>query len=85
MAEPSLNPDNSRFTAKVNGVEIEFKQAIVTAIAILEMAKEQGAIPGQPESYVLEGDKGRYSGNDKVDLREDFIFITVPDTPTPVA
>ena len=85
MADTSIKPDKSRFAAKVNGVEIEFKQAIVTAIEILNAAKKHGAIPGQPESYVLEGDKGRYSGSDKVDLREDFIFITVPDTPTPVA
>ena len=73
------------FTLKVNGVEIYTDHESLLAKEILELAKEKGAIPGNPEDYILKGDKGEYKGNDRINLKEDNQFITIPDKPTPVA
>ena len=73
------------FEFKVNGIQIDVKRQKLTAGEILELAKERGAMPGKPEEYELQGDKGRYEFDDLVDLAEDNIFITLPTAPTPVA
>ena len=73
------------FTFKVNGVEIYTDHESLLAKEILELAKEKGAIPGKPDGYILQGDKGKYEGDDRVNLKEDNQFITIPDKPTPVA
>lgn len=73
------------FTLKVNGVEMQMGQEKVVAHDILELAEKEGAIPGKPENYVLEGDKGRYGWDDWVNLSEDSVFITLRDAPTQVA
>ena len=73
------------FTFKVNGVEIHTDHQSLLAKEILELAREKGAIPGKPEDYILQGDKGKYDGDDRVDLKEDYLFIAIPDKPTPVA
>ena len=73
------------YSFKINGVDIPSSSRYLTADAILELAKEKGAIPGDPKDYVLKGAKGDYSGEDQVDLAEDNLFLTVPNTPTPVA
>ena len=73
------------FTFKVNGVEIRTDHPSLLAKEILKLAKEKEAIPGNPEDYILQGDKGIYSGDDSVDLKEDNIFIAIPDTSTEVA
>ena len=73
------------FSFKVNGVEIHTDHQTLLAIEILKLAKEKGAIPGNPEDYILQGDKGKYDGNDPVDLKEDNLFIAVSNKPTPVA
>ncbi len=73
------------FTFKVNGVEIYTDHQSLLAKEILELAKEKGAIPGNPEDYILQGDKGQYKQDDQVDLKEDNIFIAIPNKPTPVA
>ena len=73
------------FTLKVNGIEMQMGQEKVVAHDILELAEKEGAIPGKPENYVLEGDKGRYGWDDWVNLSEDSVFITLRDAPTPVA
>lgn len=79
-------PENKGpYPFKVNGVELEAQSRVLTALEILEIAKKHGAMPGNPDQYLLQGDKGRYQLSDKVDLAEDNIFITVPSTPTPVA
>ena len=52
---------------------------------ILKLAKKAGAMPGNPEEYILQGDKGQYGQDAWVDLLEDNVFITIPSTPTPVA
>ena len=73
------------FTFKVNGVEIPTDHQSLLAKEILELAKEKEAIPGNPEDYILKGDKGTYKGDDRVNLEEDNVFIAIPDKPTPVA
>ena len=73
------------FTLKVNGIEMQTGQEKVVAHDILELAEKEGAIPGKPENYVLEGDKGRYGRDDWVNLSEDSVFITLRDAPTQVA
>ena len=74
-------PSNSRST------EYNSKSKLVTLVAleILKMAAARGAMPGKPEDYALQGDKGRYGSGDTVDLAEDDQFITIPTTPTDVA
>ena len=73
------------FTFKVNGVEIPTDHQFLLAKQILELAKEKDAIPGNPELYILQGDKGQYNPSDRVNLLEDSLFIAIPNTPTQVA
>ncbi len=73
------------FSFKINGVEIHTDHQSLLAKDILELAKEKGAIPGNPEDYILQGDKGKYKGDDRVNLEEDNLFIAIPNKPTPVA
>ena len=73
------------FTFKVNGVEIPNEQESLLAKEILELAKEKGAVPGNPDDYILQGDKGKYSQDDRINLAEDNLFIAIPNKPTPVA
>ena len=73
------------FTFKVNGVEIRTDHQFLLAKQILEFAKEKGAIPGNPEGYILKGEKGQYQGDDRVNLAEDNLFIAIPNKPTPIA
>ena len=72
-------------TFKVNGVEIYTDHESLLAEEILKLAKEKGAIPGNPDEYILQGDKGEYKGDDLVNLKEDNLFIAIPNKPTPVA
>lgn len=73
------------FTIKVNGAEMTMSDERVVAHDILELAEKQGAIPGKPDEYELQGDKGRYGWEDMVNLSEDSVFITLRKGPTPVA
>lgn len=73
------------FTLKVNGIEMQMEHEKVVAHDILELAEKEGAIPGKPENYLLDGDKGRYGWDDPVNLSEDSVFITLRNAPTPVA
>ena len=70
---------------KVNGVQLVSDKQVLTAAEILDFARQKGAIPGEPGGYILKGTKEDYKGNDRVDLAEDYLFITVPNTPTLVA
>jgi hypothetical protein len=70
---------------KVNGTEFVMEDPSPTALEILVLAKQLGAIPNDPEGYVLQGDKGEYQGNQRVNLAEDNVFITIPVSPTQVA
>ena len=74
-----------KFTIKVNGVEISTDQQELKAGEILQLAKQQGAIPGNPEEYILKGEKREYRWDDIVDVAQDNIFIAILNTPTPVA
>ena len=73
------------FEVKVNGIEMSMPHEEVVAHDILELAEKRGAIPGKPEDYDLQGDKGRYGWDDMVNLSEDSVFITLRKGPTPVA
>ena len=79
-----LKPGGS-FPFKVNGIEITANTNELRASEILKLAAEHHAMPGKPEEYILQGDKGQYGPDDLVDLLEDSIFITIPSAPTPVA
>ena len=86
MAEKDKKKEENRsFTFKVNGIEITTPHQKLVAHDILELAEKEGAIPGKPGEYILQGDKGQYKSDDWVDLEEDNLFITIPDKPTPVA
>ena len=80
----TLQPGGS-FPFKVNGIEITADFNELSAGDILKLAAEHHAMPGKPEEYVLQGDKGQYAPDDLVDLLEDNVFITIPTAPTPVA
>lgn len=80
MAERSKD---SEFEFKINGVEVKISQQVLTAGEILKLAEKYGAIPRNPEQYTLEGDKGTYGWDDKVNLEEDSFFKTIPNTPPP--
>lgn len=73
------------FAIKVNGMEMPMRDERVVAHDILELAEKRGAIPGKPDEYELQGDKGRYGWEDMVNLSEDSVFITLRKGPTPVA
>ena len=73
------------FTFKVNGVEIPTEHKSLLAKEILALAKDKQAIPGKPDDYILQGDKGKYKPEDRVNLEEDNLFIAIPNKPTPVA
>ena len=73
------------FVLKVNGIEMTMQTARVVAHDILELAEKHNAIPGKPEDYILQGDKGQYVRDNWVNLEEDNRFITIPNQPTPVA
>ncbi len=76
---------DKEFNFKINGVQIETPHQKLVAHDILELAEKHNAIPGKPEDYTLQGDKGQYKPNDWVDLEEDNDFITIPIAATPVA
>ena len=84
MSSPQqIHKDN--YIVKVNGTQFEMLDPNPTALQILEHAKVLGAIPGEPSNYILEGDKSKYLPQQHVDLFQDNVFITIPNTPTPVA
>ena len=80
-----MNDKEEVFLFKVNGFEIRTEHEKMVAHDVLELAEKKGAFPSKPEDYILQGDKGQYDWNDWVNLREDKVFITIRDAPTPVA
>ena len=85
MAEASKVEQKSTFEITVNGILIKVAVEKLPAEKVLEIAKEHGAMPGQPEDYQLQGDKGLYKADDWVNFEEDKEFITIPQGPTDVA
>ena len=66
MAESSKVEQKPSFEITVNGVLIKVDVEKLPAESVLELAKEHGAMPGKPEDYQLQGDKGLYKPNDWV-------------------
>lgn len=85
MSEEGRDAKDRSYTFKVNGIEFVSEIQKVVTREILELAKQRGAIPGNPDEYILQGEKGEYRLDDVVDLSEDNIFITIRDAPTQVA
>jgi len=85
MSEAVQSQREGTFAFEVNGIKIETGSKELRASEILKLAAEHHAMPGKPEEYVLQGDKGQYAPDDLVDLFEDNVFITIPTAPTPVA
>ena len=77
-------PDNG-YILKVNGITIHTDHQSLTAGAILILAQRDNAIPGKPEDYLLQGDKGVYQPGDIIDLEQDNVFIAIRNKETPVA
>ena len=76
---------DGKYDFKVNGTEFQTEYRNPTALEILMIAKQGGAIPNNPEDYALQGEKGLYQAVDRVDLLEDNVFLTFPVSPTQVA
>ena len=76
---------DGKYDFKVNGTEFQTEYQSPTALEILMIAKQGGAIPNNPEEYALQGDKGLYQGVDQVNLEEDNVFLTIPLSSTQVA
>ena len=85
MAEKNSTNQKNEFEIKVNGVLIKVSKEKLLAKEVLNIAKEHNAMPGKPEDYDLQGKKGIYKSGDWVNFSEDKEFITIPNTPTPVA
>ena len=77
--------EEGKYDFKVNGTEFQTEYQSPTALEILMIAKQGGAIPNNPEGYVLQGDKGLYQGVERVNLEEDNVFLTIPISSTEVA
>jgi hypothetical protein len=80
-----MTTKDGKYDFKVNGAEFQTEYQNPTALEILMIAKQGGAIPNNPEEYVLQSDKGLYQGVDRVNLEEDNVFLTIPVSPTQVA
>ena len=80
-----MTTKDGKYDFKVNGAEFQTEYQNPTALEILMIAKQGGAIPNNPEEYVLQGDKGLYQGVDRVNLEEDNVFLTIPVSSTQVA
>lgn len=77
--------DDRGIVVRVNGGEFRVYVEEPTAREILELAKKQGLMPGEPGTYYLWGDGGKRSVHDRIDIREENVFLTIPTEPTPVA
>ena len=78
--------DNEKeFFFTVNGVELQSQFEKLIALDILRIAKENHAIPGNPEEYILKGATKQYKLDEWVDLNDDKVFITLPQGATAVA
>ena len=77
-------PENG-YEFKVNGEQFATEKPELTALEILTIAKQGGAIPNNPDQYALKGEKAEYRGNQLVNLIEDNVFITVPVGSTPMS
>ena len=65
-----MTTSSKGYEFKVNGEQFTSEKPDLTALEILTVAKQGGAIPNDPEGYILEGEKARYQGNDKGEPRK---------------
>ena len=82
------NPLDRTYPFEVNGEKLQSVHERLVAEDILIHAKKKGAIPGTPKNYILVSQNDaatQYKLDDWVYLDRDNNFITVPNTPTPVA
>ena len=80
-----MTSSQGKYEVKVNGEEFQIDNSHPTAAQILAEAYERKLIVNSPDSYILSGEKGEYKGNDRIDLAQDNVFLTIPIGPTPVA
>ena len=64
------------FPFKIDEVAGESPDQKVTASYLIKYAKEKGipAAKESPESIILKGSRGSYSGDDVIDLSQDYVF-----------
>ena len=79
--------DNTVFEFDVNGITIKAGHEKLTALDIIRLAIEHGAVSGKPEDYVLASvrPEHEFKSDDVVDLLEYKEFVTEKSGPTPVA
>ena len=83
-----MTTENDTFTLKVNGEELQMAYRFVVAHDILELAEKNGIIPDKPDRYILKNllvDDREYGQDEEIDLEKDNQFITIQNSPTPVA
>ena len=83
-----MTTENTVFTLKVNGDELQMSHQLVVAHDILELAEKNGIIPDPPDHYILKSlliDDREYGQYEEVDLEKDNQFITILTSPTQVA
>lgn len=82
------NPLDRTYPFEVNGEKLQSVHERLVAEDILIHAKKKGAIPRDPKDYILVSQNesaNEYKLNEWVYLDRDNIFVTVSNTPTPVA
>lgn len=82
------NVDAERYEFEVNGHELYSPQQKLTAGEVLEIAKAGNALDGDIGDQTLEdldGTHGEFPVTEEIDLREDHVFVTMPNRPAPVA
>ena len=80
-----MKVEERQYAFKVNGTTFAIENRTPSAFEILAIAKEGNAIADNPSEYILQGEKGRYSADEKIDLEEDNVFMAVHSGATPVA
>ena len=83
-----MTTENDTFTLKVNGEELQMAYRFVVAHDILELAEKNGIIHDKPDRYILKNlliDDRVYGQDEEIDLEKDNQFITIQNSPTPVA
>lgn len=77
--------DDGEIVVRVNSGEFSVSEHEIAVLDILKLAKEHGLMPGEPDGYYLVGDKGKRTIEERIDVREECVFLTIPTRPTPVA
>ena len=71
-------PESGPIHFKVNGVELVSEREKLTALEILKIAREHGAIEEKPENYLLQPKEGgKYNLGDVVSIQQGAVFRAV--------